>query len=382
MKILFLTNSFERIVNGPAKFANYLLEINAWGLPHEIRILTEDVSDGRFDGETGPVYPMRLRIPGWLSPIGQWIRMRQYYERAVEIRKTYPWDILVYINAFNGWYATRVSPWPVAGMINDDNNLNATLSSPGKDKLWLKRAAFRPFEVGAARRMRLILSNSDFLTKEVIEAYDLPPQKVKRLYKSIDFKGIDFKPERQFAETINILFVKADYRRGGLPVLIEALQQISDRKFNLTVIGPAEGFRQAVEGLVPSSASIKLKFLAEQPQKKVMALMAEADIFCVPSLQEALGIANMEAAAYGTPVVSTTAGGIPEAMDEGRAAFLAEPGNVSSLADCLRECIANPSLRMQKQVHAYDYVRRTFDKEKMLKDFLAMVEEACFADKQ
>ncbi len=382
MKILFLTNSFERIINGPAKFANYLLEVNQWDLPHEVRILSEDVPDGpknTYHPVEGPVYPMRLRIPGPLAPVGQWLRMKQYYDRAVEIRKVYQWDILVYINAFNGWYATRVSPWPIAGMINDDNNIHATLSTPKKDKLWLKRFAFRPFEAGAAKRMCLIMSNSDFLNKEIMEAYDLPATKVMRLYKSIDFAGMEFRPERAFGSTIKVLFVKADYRRGGLPQLVQALEQLSEYRFELTVIGPSESFSPAIDALVLSCNNIKLKFLAEQPQKKVLPLMAEADIFCVPSLQEALGIANMEAAALGTPVVSTTAGGIPETMDQGRAAFLAEPGSVASLAAQLQECISNPSLRMQKQLHAFDHVRRTFNKERMLKDFLAMVEQACYA---
>ena len=46
MKILFLTNSFRTTVNGPAKFANYLLEINQPCSAHEVRILTEDIEDG------------------------------------------------------------------------------------------------------------------------------------------------------------------------------------------------------------------------------------------------------------------------------------------------------------------------------------------------
>jgi glycosyltransferase involved in cell wall biosynthesis len=88
---------------------------------------------------------------------------------------------------------------------------------------------------------------------------------------------------------------------------------------------------------------------------------------------EALGVANMEAALAGTPIVSTTAGGIPEVLDEGRAAFLAEPNSPAALANALETCMTNSQERATKQAHARAYVVETFSKERMLHQFMELV---------
>ena len=53
MVVVFLTSTFKDVVNGPAKFANLLLELN--DLPEvALYVLTEDIPQDRAPGTLNP----------------------------------------------------------------------------------------------------------------------------------------------------------------------------------------------------------------------------------------------------------------------------------------------------------------------------------------
>lgn len=375
MNILFCTNAFEQVTNGPAKFANLIGEINALYPQHQVRILTEDVTPERLPG-LPHVYRVSLRIPRLLKPLGQVLRMFQYYRRVQQIARAFPFDVLVYNNAFTGLYAALVSPVPTVGMINDEKNLSTSLSTFKADHWWLKKFLFRFLEKAAAHRHRLIITNSEFLRRRVIAAYGLPPAKVKRLYKAIALQEVAWHAPRRFGLPVKVLFVKADYRVGNLAVLVEALGRLAPTPFSLAVIGPEKQFEHHVRSLAGAAANVGLEYLGPQPQAVVYRYLQEYDLFCVPSATEALGVANIEALASGIPVVSSRAGGIPEVLDGGNNGWLTEPGNADDLAAAIRECINGEAARLARSANGKKFIVR-FSKEEMFRNFLSILEEAC-----
>jgi len=67
-------------------------------------------------------------------------------------------------------------------------------------------------------------------------------------------------------------------------------------------------------------------------QDDVESLLATADLFLLPSEQEAFGLAALEAMSCGVPVIATTVGGIPEVVEDGASGFLLPPGDVEGMA--------------------------------------------------
>lgn len=375
MKVLFCTNAFQNVTNGPAKFANLILEINDLYPEHQIRALTEDTKDDRI-GEAGYVYKVKLHIPVLLKPLGQVIRMFQYYKRVKQIQSEFDYDVLVYNNAFTGLYAAVVSRKPTVGMINDEKNLTATLAAFSPDRWWFKRFVFRALEKRSARYHRLIITNSAYLTDKVQRAYNLPDGKVRQLYKAIDLKGIRWNPERPFRDPVKVLFVKADFRTGRLDVLVKALSLLKQYRFLLTVVGPEEQFRNQVMTLGNGISNTTIENLGPQLQHKVYKLLQEADIFCVPSATEALGVANIEALAAGIPVISSRVGGIPEVLDQGNNGWLVETGNAGELAGAIKACIENEQERLKRSRNGKKYIQK-FSKDKMLAEFLLILKDSC-----
>ena len=374
MKILFCTNAFENVTNGPVRFANIILEINPLFPEHELRVLTEDVSENRLSA-LKYVYKLELNIPRLLKPLGQVLRWFIYYRKIKEIEKTYDFDVLVYINSFNGLWASLVSNKPTVGMINDEKNMLAVWQNFEFKTLWFKRFTFQQFERWSAQRHRLVIANSEFLTQRIISKYQLPAAKVKRLYKSIPLDGIVFNPNRNFGKTIKILFVKADYLVGQLPILAESLKTLTRYKFLLTVVGPEPWFETHLRSFFVNIPNLTLDYVGAQPQARVFEYMNEYDIFCVPSYTEAFGVANIEALAHGISVVSSRVGGIPEVLDDGNNGWLVESGNVQDLANALKTCIENPDERNRRAQNGRKFIEK-FSKDEMLRNFVEMLSQA------
>ena len=345
MKILFCTNAFEHVTNGPAKFAHLILEINETHPEHEIRILTEDATcEGKY------VHFVPLCIPKSLKPLGQVLRMFAYYRKAKQIRDAFPFDIIVY-------------------------NIRATLAAFRPDRWWLKQFFFRQIERASTHTHRLIITNSKFLKGRVEQAYATPAEKVYLLYKSIDLLPIVYQPERTFANPVKVLFVKADYLVGNLSVLVQALAELPQHRFRLTVIGPEPRFEADLRKFFQNAHNVVFDYLGPQPQQVVYEHLRTNDIFCVPSDTEALGVANIEALAHGIPVVSSRVGGIPEVLADGENGWLVPPNDTTALAQAVGECIENPVLRRQKSEKGRVFVKR-FGKERMAQGFVNILQNA------
>ncbi len=79
--------------------------------------------------------------------------------------------------------------------------------------------------------------------------------------------------------------------------------------------------------------------------EEVADTLRAMDIFALPSLNEGMGKALVEAMYVGLPVVATRVGGVPEVVAEGRAGLLVPPAQPAALAEALLELAADPARR-------------------------------------
>lgn len=69
------------------------------------------------------------------------------------------------------------------------------------------------------------------------------------------------------------------------------------------------------------------------------------DVVAHPASMEGLGVALLQAAACGVPIVAGRAGGIPEIVRHGENGFLLTPGDSAALADYIKRLLGEPELR-------------------------------------
>lgn len=375
MKILLCSITFQRITHGPAKFAQFLLRINDLFPEHEVRILTEGIEESI----EGKVYKTTLHYPRPVYAFGKFIRMWYYYREALKLREEYPFDVLVFNNVIIGllsglWMPRGVK---VVGMLNDDDYLSTGLLSFYWSRKWVVKMFHKPFEAMAARSMSRTITCSEYLRRKAINIYRCNPSKVVTSYKGVEAEDIEIrKRQTETGQQVKVLYVKSDYRRGGLSYLIKALSLLSNFSFELIIIGPLLTWREQIEKLYLPAENIQYTFLGAQSQAAVFRRMQSSDILCIPSLREGLGVANIEGLTYGIPVVSTNVGGIPEVLGNGDYGWLAEPANPDSLAQAIRDCIENPEIRWKKSKAGRRFVEEKFGYQEMLKRFIQILEEA------
>jgi len=383
MKILFFTPTFETITHGPAKFAQFIYQINEVYPEHQVKIITEDYqSEPRED-----IHSMSLSCPRPFHAFIHFFRAIQYHNKAIALRKQFPFDVIVYNNAILGiWSALRWEEKPVVGLLNDDENLRMSWR-PDPNKLlrkWGIRLLFRYFEQLSVQKLSATIVNSHFLQKETIAGYKVEPCKVYKLYKTVNIDRFHFEARNLTClnKPIRILFVKNDFQRGGLWILLEALQKLDIYSFELIIIGPARKYMKEIERRGEGVANVSSNFLGPQSQDIVREYLERCDILCIPSLREGLGVANIEGLAAGIPVVSTNIGGIPEVLGQGAYGWLAKGNDANSLADTLKNCIESPDARKSKSRAGRQFVEQQFSHDVMLENFLDILKKISSKDRK
>ena len=86
-------------------------------------------------------------------------------------------------------------------------------------------------------------------------------------------------------------------------------------------------------------------FLGALEQQEVATACAAADLCVWPAVNEAYGMALLEAQAAGVPVVSCATRGVPDVVEHGRTGLLGAAGDESALAALARELLLDQGKR-------------------------------------
>lgn len=124
--------------------------------------------------------------------------------------------------------------------------------------------------------------------------------------------------------------------RKGMRYLVEALQGMKDKPFLVTWGRDREPALQGFPG----------QYLGSLESEHLAALAYNAaDVFVMPSIEEAFGQTALEASACGTPVAAFAAGGIPEIVRHEDTGLLAGVSDVEALGSNIARLLADENLR-------------------------------------
>jgi glycosyltransferase involved in cell wall biosynthesis len=99
------------------------------------------------------------------------------------------------------------------------------------------------------------------------------------------------------------------------------------------------------------------------------------DVLVHPALMEGLGVALLESAACGVPIVASDVGGIPEIVRDHETGRLVPPGNAEALSAALIGILADPVQRIRMGRQARERVEREFSIGSMVAGNLGVYRE-------
>lgn len=169
----------------------------------------------------------------------------------------------------------------------------------------------------------------------------------------IIYNGIDtdhFKPEAKNIPQEKFIITPGASRvtdRKGLNYLVEAIAELAPKypQIYLKIMGDGNA-REKLEQLVKNlKLEDKIKFLGHIPREKTVKYYQEADLFVLPSLNEGMSNAMLEALAVGLPIISTNTGGASELAADGQNGFIIKFKDSHNIAEKIEKLILDEELR-------------------------------------
>jgi glycosyltransferase involved in cell wall biosynthesis len=141
--------------------------------------------------------------------------------------------------------------------------------------------------------------------------------------------------------------------RKGTPELIQALARPELRQRSWSAVlagnGPVEAYRDQVRAL---GLAEHVTLPGWRTPDQVRALLAEADLLLLPSRQEGLPVAILEAMANSVAVIATPVGAVPDAITDGQTGLVVPPGDIDALAQAIGRLVDDPGLRQRLAANA------------------------------
>jgi glycosyltransferase involved in cell wall biosynthesis/peptidoglycan/xylan/chitin deacetylase (PgdA/CDA1 family) len=222
----------------------------------------------------------------------------------------------------------------------------------------LQRAAYR-----AAHRM---VANSEAAARQLI-ADGVPAEKIAVISNGID--PASFPAHQYSARPRRIAMVACLRDEKRIDVLIAAAPRIIERHPDAEFLIVGDGTcRDQLEALARRTGVFdRFNFLGHRDD--VPAILAEADLFVLPSASEAFPNVIIEAMAAGLPVVATKVGGIPELVREGVTGRLVAPGDADSLASALLDVLDRPERAAEFGRAGRARIEQTYSFDRMVEQF-------------
>lgn len=142
------------------------------------------------------------------------------------------------------------------------------------------------------------------------------------------------------------LFVGRLVYYKGIDILLQAFTMIKDAE--LTVIGSGNLEIKLRRYVDEHGMSDRIHFLGKVEEDQLCHAFSSCDVFVLPSIakSEAFGLVQLEAMAYGKPVINTNLpSGVPEVSIHGITGLTVEPGNVNELGNAMQWFINHPEER-------------------------------------
>jgi glycosyltransferase involved in cell wall biosynthesis len=228
------------------------------------------------------------------------------------------------------------------------------------------------------RQVDCFICASDAIRAMLI-ADGVPAPRVVTVHEGIDLDRVEAAPPAKLHEELWLPHnapivgnVAALVPHKGQRHLVEAaaivVKAVPDARF--VIAGEGE-LRPALEKQIKDHHLEKHVFLTGF-RPDVLSVHKAFDIFVMSSVTEGLGTSLLDAMACGKAIVATTAGGMPEVVEDGKTGLLVPPRDHQAMADAIVTLLADGRARAAMGAAGAGRVRARFSAERMVQETLAL----------
>jgi N-acetyl-alpha-D-glucosaminyl L-malate synthase BshA len=238
--------------------------------------------------------------------------------------------------------------------------------------------AFAPVVAFSINKSDGVTAVSNSLRQQTYDSFAIQ-RDIKVIYNFVDFtrftktnkdhfkKAIAPNGERILVHTSN--FRKVKRIEDAIYIFQQVLQQMPAK---LLLIGDGPERHNLEELCRKLGLCHEVRFLGKQDA--IEEILAIADLFLMPSGSESFGLAALEAMACEVPVLSTNVGGLPEINIHGQTGYLAEVGDIDTMAAYAISILSQEEELQKFRAAALAQAKR-FDLQEILPQYEAYYEE-------
>lgn len=193
----------------------------------------------------------------------------------------------------------------------------------------------------ASPTLRAAIAVSEFVRRDLIERFNLPPARVATIYNGVDLEKFRPCADPDEARRIRnrfeippdaplVLFVGNGFARKGLGFLIDAMATMAPGPY-LLVVGSDRATASFTRRAQRQRLGNRVAFAGNQPSPE--KFFNAADVLAFPSLFEPFGNVALEAMACGLPALVSSQCGVAEVMPSALGRFVvndpADPGEIA-----------------------------------------------------
>ncbi|CAN0407856.1 unnamed protein product [Laminaria digitata] len=146
----------------------------------------------------------------------------------------------------------------------------------------------------------------------------------------------DLRPETPLLLAVGMM--RDGDKLASYRVLADALGRVSDREWTLVIVGDGPA-RAEAELAFDELDTGRVVFAGIVAPAELPVFYAAADFMVWPAINEAYGMAMLEAQAAGLPVIAGRTGGVPDVVRDGETGILCQVGDAAAFAGAVADVL-------------------------------------------
>jgi glycosyltransferase involved in cell wall biosynthesis len=205
--------------------------------------------------------------------------------------------------------------------------------------------SFVTMQARVARRIPVLIGVSEISAADALADFAIEPGRFRVVPLGVDTDL--FVPSADRVPGRIVAVSSADRPLKGVATLLDAVAKLRvDHDVELHLVSTLEPGGTSQRRIEELGLTDCVRLHSGLSDAALAALLASAEVMCVPSLYEGFSLPTVEALSCGTPVVASRAGALPEVVGaDGDCAVLVEPGDVEALVSALTEVLGSTPLR-------------------------------------
>ena len=262
-----------------------------------------------------------------------------------------------------------------------NNNVRWVVTNHGR-RLGFKLLFYNLLDTVIARRADKLIAVSDEIARKMKVA-GINPEKVhviknginlNRFIKNIGSNSIKeslgIKKEIRVIGTIGSLT-----KEKGHVYLLKAATNVIERFPEVMFLFVGDGKERINLEKAASKLGIEDKIIFSGMREDVPEILSILDVFVLPSLNEGLPMALLEAQAARIPAVATRVGAIPDVLEDGVTGILVNSKDPEAISEAIIRILEDHDSALSMAQKGFERVRDDFSSEKMASKYLSLYKE-------